>query len=641
MKTRIILGVLIVLSMTISFLVAQDQAATMSPAKPKIGDEIAISYNPAAKAAALRDVKELSAEVLLAKGSGEMPQLIEAPMKNDGGVWRASFKLTDEKARVLLLRFTSGDRKDDNGEKSWETMVYGANGNALEGAHLTRATLLRSGSYVDFKLTKDADAMKKELAMEKELYPENSTASFLQWGMMLRETPGDETKSKIKGELDALYAKNSSKEDLLPQFIGMYQQIGMKDKSDEIRKAALAANPKGKVAESGRLNEVFGEKDAVKRAAMMERFLADFPPDAKNKENYESYLASFRMTALTSQKKFDEAAKLVESMSKQDGNMYNNLAWPLIEKGEELEIATAWAKKGVELLKHPDPSKKPAYYSTRQWKKSNEMMLGMVMDTYGFGLLQLGKTSEAVAVMKEAVDLTKGEQADLNQRLVESYVKNGNYDKAVTAAADFIQKGKSNEKLVEAYKTAYMKVKGSEKGFDEAITQAKQTGKDEMRKELVKSRVNKPAIDFALKNLEGKVVKLSDLRGKVVVVDFWATWCGPCKASFPYLQQVYNKYRDNPKIVILALNTWENVSGKEREDLVKKFMADNKYTFTVLYDEGFVEKYGVEGIPTKFVIDKKGMIQFKTIGFTGEKMVDEMIMQFEMLLDDTFYSSLN
>ncbi|MCX6133443.1 MAG: TlpA disulfide reductase family protein [Ignavibacteriales bacterium] len=639
MKTRMMLGILFVMSLTATFVVAQDQAATMSPAKPKIGDEIVVTYNPSVKSATLKGVKELTAEVMLAKGSGEMPQLNELPMKSESGVWKASFKLSDEKVRVLLLRFTSGEQKDDNGEKSWATMICGANGNALEGAHLAWASMLRSGSFADFKVTKDAEGMKKELAIEKELYPANYSAVFMQWSMMLREAPGDETKAKIKGELNALYDKNSSNEDLLPLAIGMYQQIGMKEKSEEIRKAALAANPKGKVAESARLNEVRAERDAVKRVSMMEKFIAEFPPDAKNKENYNNSLISFRMTAAMSQKKYEEAAKIVESMPIQDGGMYNSLAWPLIEKGEQLELATAWAKKGVEFLKNPDPASKPSYYSAKQWKKQNESSLGMVLDTYGFGLLQLGKAKEAAAVMKEAVDLTKGEQADINQRLVECYVKDGSYDKAMAVGADFIQKGKSNDKLLEAYKTAYVKVKGSDKGFDEAIAQAKQTGKSEMKKDLAKSRVNKPAVDFALKNLEGKVVKLSDLRGKVVVVDFWATWCGPCKASFPYLQQVYNKYKDNPKIVILALNTWENVSGKEREDLVKKFMADNKYTFPVLYDEGFVEKYGVEGIPTKFVIDKKGMIQFKTIGFTGEKMVDEMITQFDMLLDDNFYSS--
>ncbi|MGA3244908.1 MAG: redoxin domain-containing protein [Bacteroidota bacterium] len=628
---------LIIMSLTVSFLLAQEQLATISPAKPKIGDEILITYNAMVKSATLRNAKDITAEVLLSKSSPEMPQLIELPMKSESGVWKASFKLSDDKARMLLVRFTSGEQKDDNGEKSWETMVYGANGNALEGAHLMRASMLRSGSYIDFKLTKDADAAKKEIAMERELYPENYGALSLQWSLMMREAPGDETKAKIKNELDALYAKKPAKEDVVVLCATWYQQIGMKEKADEMRKSAIAADPKGKVAESARISEVYSEKDPVKRVAMMEKFLADFPQKGSAKENYENTLMSLYLSA----KKYDEAEAILAKMPNPNGNIYNSLAWSLIEKGEQLEKAVAWAKKGVDLLKNPDPASKPAYLSTSQWKKSNEMGLGMILDTYAYGLFQLGKTPEAESAYEEAFKMTKGEEAEINQRLIECYVKNGKYDKAMTTGLDCIKKAKSNEKLVEACKAAYVKVKGSDAGFDTMMAQAKEAAKGDLKKELTKGRVNKPAIDFALKNLEGKVVKLSDLRGKVVVLDFWATWCGPCKASFPYLQQVYNKYKDNPKIVILALNTWENVSGKEREDLVKKFIADNKYTFTVLYDEGFVEKYGVEGIPTKFVIDKKGMIQFKTIGFTGEKMVDEMIMQFDMLLDDNFYSSLN
>ena len=634
MKTRLFVGLFAAMVSMASVLLAQDQAATFSPAQPKIGDQISITYSTAAKNAALREAKSVSAEVLLAKTSGEMPQLLELPMKKEGSEWKASFKLNDEKTRILLYRFTSGEQKDDNGEKSWQTLVYGANGKALEGAHMLLASFLRSGSYIDFKLTKDADLVKKELAMERELYPDNTAALSLQWSMMLRETPSDETKAKIKSEVDALFAKNGTKEEVISLASSWYQQLGMKDKADEIKKSAIASNPKGKVAETARISEVYGEKDPVKRAAMMEKFLADFPQKGTAKENYENTLISIYIGA----KKYIEAEAILAKMPNPNGNMYNSLAWALIEKGEQLDQAVAWAKKGVDLMRNPDPSSKPPYLSSTQWKKSNVMGLGMILDTYAYGLFQLGKTPEAEAAYEDAFKMTNGDQADVNQRLIECYIKNGHYEKAMTTGLECIKKAKSNEKLVEATKTAYVKVKGSDAGFDALLAEVKAAAKGDLKKELTKGRVNKPAVEFALKDLQGKVVKLSDLRGKVVVVDFWATWCGPCKASFPYLQQVYNKYKDNPKVVILALNTWENVSGKEREELVKKFMADNKYTFPVLYDEGFVEKYGVEGIPTKFVIDKKGMIQFKTIGFTGEKMVDELTMQLDMLLDDTFYS---
>ncbi len=151
--------------------------------------------------------------------------------------------------------------------------------------------------------------------------------------------------------------------------------------------------------------------------------------------------------------------------------------------------------------------------------------------------------------------------------------------------------------------------------------------------------LSKPAVQFALKDLDGKDVKLAELKGKVVIVDFWATWCGPCKASFPYLQKVYDKYRSNQNVLILAVNTSEQKQGKERLDLVKQFMSDNKYTFPVLIDDqGVAQKFGVEGIPTKYVIDKQGTLRFESVGFgDGPRMITELTTQIEMLLKDEFY----
>jgi thiol-disulfide isomerase/thioredoxin len=630
-------GVLFLAAMTVSMAVSQEQVATISPQKPKVGDEIIITYNTASKAANLRNVKEITAEVLVMR-DGEMPSLQEIPMKQSDKLWKGSFKLSDQKARVMLLRFSSGEMKDDNGENSWDVLVYGSNSQPLKGAHLQRASLLQRGAIIDFKVAKDMEGAKAELAKERELYPDNWAATTTSWSLLMREKPGDETKAAIKGELEKLYEAHKRDEEAVAGLLNWFEQTGQKERADEIRKSAVAANPKGKIAESKRQSEIFAERDGAKRLELLEQFLADFPQQGQMLENSQMMRINFLIQA----QQIDKAATLLESMPKKDGGLYNELAWSLIEKGEQLDKAVAWAKRGVELLRNPDPATKPPYMSAVQWKKGLEMQLGFTLDTYAFGLAKMGKDREAEKAYEGAYALTKGGQPDINERVVECYVKNGNYSKAMATAVECVRKGKHSDKLVEQYKAAYIKAKGSEKGFDEALNEAKNLAKTDLRKEILKDRVNKPAVNFALKSLDGKTVRLSELKGKVVVVDFWATWCGPCTASFPFLQQVYEKYKANPNVVILTLNTWERVTGAEREALVTKFMEENKYTFPVLYDEGFVEKYGVEGIPTKFIIDKKGMIQFKSIGFMGgPKMIDEMTLQIEMLLDDNFYSSMN
>ena len=150
------------------------------------------------------------------------------------------------------------------------------------------------------------------------------------------------------------------------------------------------------------------------------------------------------------------------------------------------------------------------------------------------------------------------------------------------------------------------------------------------------------SVGFSLKNLEGNEVSLASLKGKVVVLDFWATWCGPCIASFPGMQKAVNKYKNNDKVAFLFVDTWESQETiDQRKKEVSDFIAKNKYNFNVLYDEKVkddpsnyvvVNDYKVSGIPTKFIIDKNGKIRFKSVGFGGgeDGLVDEISAMIEL-----------
>ncbi len=117
------------------------------------------------------------------------------------------------------------------------------------------------------------------------------------------------------------------------------------------------------------------------------------------------------------------------------------------------------------------------------------------------------------------------------------------------------------------------------------------------------------AASFSLPNLSGEMVQLSDFKGKIVLLDFWATWCAPCRRAHPGLQELHEEFRDQG-LVILGINN-------ETEQKARSYMKENGYTFPTLMDpdDAVAAKYGVSAIPYYFVIDREGVISSEIIGY--------------------------
>ena len=117
---------------------------------------------------------------------------------------------------------------------------------------------------------------------------------------------------------------------------------------------------------------------------------------------------------------------------------------------------------------------------------------------------------------------------------------------------------------------------------------------------------------FSLISLNGEKISTASLKNKVIVLDFWATWCAPCMASFPAMQQVINEYKNDTNVVFLFIDTWEYKTPKTMVENAKTFLKKNNYTFQILFDEEnkIVEKFKVDAIPYKFIINKVGEIVF-------------------------------
>ncbi len=135
------------------------------------------------------------------------------------------------------------------------------------------------------------------------------------------------------------------------------------------------------------------------------------------------------------------------------------------------------------------------------------------------------------------------------------------------------------------------------------------------------TQVGNVAPDFELKNLDGETVTLSELRGNPVMLNFWATWCGPCRAEMPHIQAVFEDEEWQDKgLVILAINLTYSRSS-ETPAAVKDFMQSHNFSFPVLLDTNrdVTLEYDVTGIPTTFFIDKDGIIQKRKLGAFSSK----------------------
>lgn len=618
------------------------QQVKIKPEFPKRGEVVTIYFTPAltVKEDTTQINEKDTAVTMVFTYSNFYNVPYRLPMEKKGDHWEASF-LLERYATYATFTLESGTKIQlPKKMKHYEVAVFNKD-NRVKSGYLYESYSLSA------QMGKDSAVPDLQLALlqkELEIYPDNYEAKVRLLHNKMNRTTGDE---KEKYRIQALnviaanFYKKPGDPGLRDKTTMGYLIIGEKTRVDSIHKVIRDKYPNTDAGYDMQVSEIQRLDDKKERKNKAEALLKKTPSaKAKFINELHETLMEYYVETKNLKKSLYHLNLIKADTTPYRGPALLKHAQLFLNNGMLLDTALVYTERAFGLaesfpaglirywpetgyvLPYVSPSVKMQVVQTA---RANSLSLKALI------LHKKGDRQKAGENLSRALALSSDPKTLANAAVY--YRLEGNYEDAYHLTKKLVMDGQEDTAAQRHMQEDYTKWKKNTDGWEKEMKDVTDHWRTVIMIGLKKERINKklPVME-RLVNIKGEPVPASAMEGKVVVIDFWATWCVPCMKEMPYLQAVYNRYKDNPKVLFMVVNSG---SGNTLQD-AQGWKGNKTYSFPVYYtDEKLLgERFGFNVIPSTFIVSPSGYIQFRNIGFEGPAIEYKLSTAIDLLLSE-------